>query len=130
MPVRILVVEDERKVAKALQEGLEGEGYEVAAAHTGEEGFFLANTHVFDLVVLPSSSPGYGRCSGAAGPIMCSGLSAPNWRWILPLTSSRVARSPWISPPESSNCWSICLRNQGHVVSREMIAHDVWKETG
>jgi len=38
--VRILVVEDEKKVAKALEEGLEAEHYEVAVANTGEDGFF------------------------------------------------------------------------------------------
>jgi len=41
--VRVLVVEDEKKVAKALREGLEAERYEVRIASTGEEGFFLVN---------------------------------------------------------------------------------------
>ncbi len=50
--MRILVVEDEAKVARALQEGLEGEHYQVAVARTGEDGFFLANAQPFDLVVL------------------------------------------------------------------------------
>ena len=40
--LRILVVEDEAKVARALREGLEREKYEVVVAPTGEEGFFLA----------------------------------------------------------------------------------------
>ena len=40
--MRILVVEDEAKVARALREGLEREKYEVVVAPTGEEGFFLA----------------------------------------------------------------------------------------
>ena len=39
--VRILVVEDEQKVAKALRDGLEAERYDVRVASTGEEGFFL-----------------------------------------------------------------------------------------
>jgi two-component system copper resistance phosphate regulon response regulator CusR len=56
--VRILVVEDERKVAQALQEGLEADLYEVAVAQTGEEGFFLANAQTFDLVVLDLMLPG------------------------------------------------------------------------
>ena len=38
---RVLVVEDEPKVARALSEGLEAEGYAVTVAHTGEDGFFL-----------------------------------------------------------------------------------------
>src|SRR5260370_36790592 len=56
--VRILVVEDEQKVARALQEGLEAESYDVAVAHTGEEGFFLANAQPFELIVLDCLLPG------------------------------------------------------------------------
>ena len=35
-PQRVLVVEDEQKVANALREGLESEGYEVVLEQTGE----------------------------------------------------------------------------------------------
>ena len=56
--MRILVVEDEPKVAKALQEGLEAENYEVALAQTGEDGFFLASSQAFDLIVLDWMLPG------------------------------------------------------------------------
>jgi len=56
--VRILVVEDEAKVARALKSGLEGEGYEVAVARTGEDGFFRAGSETFDLVVLDLMLPG------------------------------------------------------------------------
>lgn len=56
--MRILVVEDEAKVARALKEGLEGEHYDVVVAKTGEEGFFRANAEVFDLVVLDLMLPG------------------------------------------------------------------------
>jgi len=55
--MRILVVEDEPKVAEALREGLENEGYEVVTALTGEEGFFLANAETFDLVILDLMLP-------------------------------------------------------------------------
>jgi len=55
--VRVLVVEDEKKVAKALRDGLEGEHYDVRVAATGEEGFFLANHESFDLVVLDLMLP-------------------------------------------------------------------------
>ncbi len=48
--MRVLVVEDEAKVARALREGLEREKYEVVVAPTGEEGFFLVNAEEFDLV--------------------------------------------------------------------------------
>lgn len=56
--MRILVVEDEKKVARALREGLEAEHFEVAVAHTGEEGFFLVSEQVFDLIVLDLMLPG------------------------------------------------------------------------
>jgi len=55
--VRILLVEDEKKVAKALREGLEAEHYEVSVASTGEEGFFLASRESFDLVLLDLMLP-------------------------------------------------------------------------
>ena len=56
--MRILVVEDETKVAHALREGLEREKYEVVVAPTGEEGFFLVNAQEFDLVILDLMLPG------------------------------------------------------------------------
>jgi DNA-binding response OmpR family regulator len=56
--MRILVVEDEPKVADALREGLESEDYEVEIARTGEEGFFLVNARTFDLVILDLMLPG------------------------------------------------------------------------
>jgi DNA-binding response OmpR family regulator len=55
--VRILVVEDEAKVAKALCDGLSVEHYEVRAAATGEEAFFLLNGESFDLVLLDLMLP-------------------------------------------------------------------------
>jgi two-component system copper resistance phosphate regulon response regulator CusR len=55
---RVLVVEDEAKVAGALSEGLTGEGYDVVVAATGEEGFFLASEQTFDLIVLDVMLPG------------------------------------------------------------------------
>ncbi len=54
---RILVIEDEPKVAKAILEGLEGNCYSVAVAHTGEDGFFRANSERFDLVILDVMLP-------------------------------------------------------------------------
>jgi DNA-binding response OmpR family regulator len=56
--VHILVVEDEEKVARALQEGLAAEGYQVTVAPTGEDGFFRASAERFDLVVLDLMLPG------------------------------------------------------------------------
>jgi DNA-binding response OmpR family regulator len=56
--MRILVVEDEVKVAKALKEGLEDERYEAVIAHTGEDAFFRINTEQFDVIVLDVMLPG------------------------------------------------------------------------
>jgi two-component system, OmpR family, copper resistance phosphate regulon response regulator CusR len=56
--VRILVIEDEVKLARALQEGLEAEKYQVSVAHTGEEGFYIAQTETFDLLILDVMLPG------------------------------------------------------------------------
>jgi DNA-binding response OmpR family regulator len=56
--VRILVVEDELKVANALKEGLEDERYEVVVAQTGEDAFFRITTEKFDLILLDLNLPG------------------------------------------------------------------------
>ncbi len=56
--MRILIVEDEPKLAQALKQGLEAEHYEVKVAATGEDGFFLVNTEVFDLMLLDLMLPG------------------------------------------------------------------------
>lgn len=56
--MRILVVEDEKKVARALREGLEAECYDVTVAHTGEEGFYELNAQTFDLIILDLMLPG------------------------------------------------------------------------
>jgi len=56
--MRLLVVEDEQKVAEALREGLEGEGYGVAVEATGEGAFFRATTERFDAIVLDVMLPG------------------------------------------------------------------------
>jgi DNA-binding response OmpR family regulator len=55
--VRILVIEDESKVANALRAGLEAERYEVRTAADGEEGFLLASRDSFDLVLLDLMLP-------------------------------------------------------------------------
>jgi len=58
--VRVLLVEDEVKVARALQQGLAAEGYAVTVTHTGEEAFFLLTTQPFDLLLLDLMLPGRG----------------------------------------------------------------------
>jgi two-component system copper resistance phosphate regulon response regulator CusR len=56
--VRVLIVEDEEKMARALKTGLEGNQFSVCVAHTGEDGFFLASTEPFDLLILDLMLPG------------------------------------------------------------------------
>jgi len=56
--MRILVVEDEAKVARALREGLQRQQYDVSVAPTGEEGFYLVSAEEFDLVILDIMLPG------------------------------------------------------------------------
>jgi DNA-binding response OmpR family regulator len=56
--MRILVVEDEQKVANALREGLEGERYDVEVERTGEDAFFRMTTEAFDLILLDLGLPG------------------------------------------------------------------------
>jgi DNA-binding response OmpR family regulator len=56
--VRILVVEDELKVANALREGLQGERYDVVVERTGESAFFRVTTERFDAVLLDLTLPG------------------------------------------------------------------------
>jgi heavy metal response regulator len=55
--VRILVVEDERKVASFIKKGLEEEGYAVDVAADGEEGLVMALTRVHDLIILDVRLP-------------------------------------------------------------------------
>ena len=50
--MRILVVEDEKKIANFIKRGLEEEQYEVLTAADGEEGLKLALEKTFDLIVL------------------------------------------------------------------------------
>jgi len=55
--MRILVVEDEEKIANFIKRGLKEEGYVVDIAGDGEEGLYLALNHSFDLIVLDLMLP-------------------------------------------------------------------------
>jgi DNA-binding response OmpR family regulator len=57
----ILGVEDEAKVAQALQEGLRAKGYSVTLAHTGEQALLAADGRSFDVILLDLLLPG---CDG------------------------------------------------------------------
>jgi len=85
--MRILVVEDEEKIARALRTGLESDGFSVQVAETGEDGFFLASTEPFDLVILDLMLPGRDGMQVLAA-LRQKGVSAP----VLILTSKDTVR--------------------------------------
>ncbi len=181
--MRILVIEDERKVALALRDGLEQESFSVSAALTGEEGFFLLNSEVFDLVVLDVMLPGRSglqilealRKLGSNIPVLLltakdsvedrvRGLNAgaddylvkpfafaeltARIRALLRRSHDEPASSLRYQELEMDLVGRIVkrgsrtidltvrefeileylLRRQGEVVSREMLARNVWKE--
>ena len=62
---KILIVEDEVKIAQALKKGLSENGYHVELAYDGTIGRRLFMTHTFDLIILDINLPeinGYELC--------------------------------------------------------------------
>jgi heavy metal response regulator len=55
--MRILVIEDEKKIADFIRRGLKEAGYTVDVASDGEQGYFLAETERYDLIVLDLMLP-------------------------------------------------------------------------
>jgi two-component system copper resistance phosphate regulon response regulator CusR len=182
--VRILVIEDERKLAAAIKEGLQSDAYEVDVAHTGEEGFYLLCKQPFDLAILDVMLPGRDgfeilgslREQGVKIPILLltakdtvedrvRGLDTGADDYLvkpfaLPELQARVRahlRRGVPAPKQASNVadLEIDLPNrvvkrsgiaveltgkefeileylfihQGRIVSREMLARDIWKDT-
>src|SRR3989344_4894162 len=58
--MRILVVEDEHKIAASIKKGLEQEAYAVDIAYDGEAGFDLAASEDYDVIVLDLMLPKMG----------------------------------------------------------------------
>ena len=182
--MRILVVEDEIKVAQAVKAGLEGERYDVSLAGSGEEGYFLATTQRFDVVVLDLQLPGRDgieilsslRTRGVDTPVLILtardaiedrvlGLESGADDYLvkpfafaelvariralvrrgrggeaLRLTAAdleidvvtrRVARGDIVLEltGREFELLEYLARHQGQLVSREMLARDVWHET-
>jgi len=182
--VRILVIEDEAKVARALKAGLEREHYDVEIAATGEEGFYRLSSETFALVVLDLMLPGrngleilatlreravttpvliltakdavedrvLGLDSGAddylvkpfAFPELVARIRAllrrgrgeePSRLGVADLTLDFVARTVERGgevlelTSREFDLLAYLLRHHRAVVSREMLARDVWKET-
>ena len=182
--MKILVIEDEPKVGKALAEGLKADGYEVTLAQTGEDGFFRASSRSFDLIVLDVMLPGRNgievlttlRRQGLGIPVLLLtakdavgdrvlGLDAGADDYLVkpfafPELRARIRALLRRGKTESILTLKIgalemdlitrlvtrdnqpieltvrefellefLLRNKGKVVSREMLARDVWKES-
>jgi two-component system OmpR family response regulator len=80
--MRILVVEDEKRLAASLRTGLEAEGFAVDTAHDGQDGLWYAREHVYDAILLDIMLPGLN------GYKVCEALRAEqNWTPILMLTA-------------------------------------------
>jgi heavy metal response regulator len=63
--MRVLVIEDEKKIANFIRRGLKEEGHSVDTAYDGDEGYFLASSEKYDLIVLDVMLPkmdGIGLC--------------------------------------------------------------------
>lgn len=55
--MRILVVEDEHRVANSIKQGLVQEGYAVDVAYSGNDGYDLASSEDYDLIILDVMLP-------------------------------------------------------------------------
>ena len=183
--MRVLVIEDEAKVARALNEGLSREGYEVTVARTGEEGYYLLDSAPFDLVVLDLMLPRRDglevlatmRSRDRRIPVLIVtardsvenrviGLDAGADDYLVkpfafaellarlralsrrgrPDSPARLKVADLEMDPSARRVTrggrtldltarefellEYLVRNHGRVVSREMLARDVWKETG
>lgn len=77
--MKILVVEDEKKVASFIKRGLEEEGFNVDLAHDGEEGLFMAETNPYNLILMDLMLPKKDgltvlrelRDKGISIPVLC-----------------------------------------------------------
>lgn len=82
--VRILVVEDERTLAKAIADGLTLEGYDCDIAHDGAEGLWRATEGSYAAIVLDLLLPSMN------GFVVCRTLrAASNWTPVLILTAKQ-----------------------------------------
>jgi len=56
--MRILVVEDERRIARAIKQGLEQEAYAIDVCYTGDDGYHTARADEYDLIIMDVMMPG------------------------------------------------------------------------
>ncbi|MGH9178860.1 MAG: response regulator [Acidimicrobiales bacterium] len=80
--MKLLVVEDDAKIAGAVRRGLEAEGFTVEVAADGDEGLWRATENSYDLILLDILLPGRN------GYQVCAALrAAGDWTPILMLTA-------------------------------------------
>ena len=80
--MRVLVVEDEKRLAAGLRSGLEADGFAVDVALDGTDGLWLATEEPYDAIVLDIMLP------GLSGSEICANLREQgNWTPILMLTA-------------------------------------------
>jgi len=80
--VKILLVEDDKKIATTVKRGLEAEAFTVEVALNGTDGLWLAKEGTYDLIILDIMLPGRN------GYQICADLrEAGNWTPILMLTA-------------------------------------------
>lgn len=80
--MRVLVVEDEKRLAEGLRRGLEAEGFAVDVASTGTDGLWMAQEQTYSVIVLDIMLP------GMSGYRVCQVLrDEKNWTPILMLTA-------------------------------------------
>ena len=80
--MRVLLVEDEERLAAGIRTGLEAEGFAVDVAHSGTDGLWLAREEPYDAIVLDIMLPGMN------GYRVCSTLRSEGvWTPILMLTA-------------------------------------------
>jgi two-component system OmpR family response regulator len=80
--MRVLLVDDEVRLAEGIRRGLEAEGMAVDMVHTGVDGLWMAQENEYDLIVLDVMMP------GMSGYRVCQSLRAEgDWTPILFLTA-------------------------------------------
>ncbi len=80
--MRLLIVEDDLRLADALKRGMEAEGFAVDLAHTGTDGLWMASSFGYDAIVLDIMLPGMNGQKVCA-TLRSQGISTP----ILMLTA-------------------------------------------
>ncbi len=80
--MKLLVVEDDEKIAAAVKRGLEADGFTIDVATDGDDGWWMATEGTYDLIVLDIMLPGRN------GYRICGDLrAASNWTPVLMLTA-------------------------------------------